>query len=159
MASGFRYRTDHKKGSLFTQTSTSQSWVEHLNTLGQVYYVPQMGDLIYESEKQVRRQHLHTIFGANFHADTENFDFLIHDPATYLAGIRHLAQIRMVENFVLPIFAGCNLDVNQLSIQCGHNRMMACLMCGIPQEKIPMIVFSKHNPFAQIFAELDYMYI
>ena len=125
MASGFRYRTDHKKGSLFTQTSTSQSWVEHLNTLGQVYYVPQMGDLIYESEKQVRRQHLHTIFGANFHADTENFDFLIHDPATYLAGIRHLAQIRMVENFVLPIFAGCNLDVNQLSIQCGHNRMMA----------------------------------
>ena len=153
MASGFRYRTDHKKGSLFTQTSTSQSWVEHLNTLGQVYYVPQMGNLIYESEKQVRRQHLHTIFGANFHADTENFDFLVDDPATYLAGIRHLAQIRMVENFVLPIFAGYNPDVNQLSIQCGHTRMMACLMCSIPQEKIPMIVFLKHNQHVPALAQ------
>jgi len=145
MASGFRYRTDHKRGSDWTQTSTTQKWVEHLNTLGQVYYVPQMGDLIYEREKQVRRQHLSIIFGADFHADTENFNFLVNAPATYLAGIRHLAQIRMVEHFVLPIFAGINLDVNQLSIQCGHNRMTACLMCGIPQEEIPMIVFLKHN--------------
>jgi hypothetical protein len=145
MASGFRYRTDHKSGSDWTQTSTTQKWVEHLNTLGQVYYVPQMGDLLYEREKQVRRQHLSIIFGADFHADTENFNFLVNAPATYLAGIRHLAQIRMVEHFVLPIFAGINLDVNQLSIQCGHNRMTACLMCGIPQEEIPMIVFLKHN--------------
>jgi len=145
MASGFRYRTDHKRGSDWTRTSTTQKWVEHLNTLGQVYYVPQMGDLMYEREKQVRRQHWSIIFGADFHADTENFDFLVNDPATYLAGIRHLAQIRMVEHFVLPIFVGINLDVNQLSIQCGHNRMTACLMCGIPQEEIPMIVFLKHN--------------
>jgi hypothetical protein len=153
MALGFRYRTDHKRGSDFTQTSTTQKWVEHLNTLGQVYYVPQMGDLIYESEKQVRRQHLSIIFGADFHADTENFDFLVNDPATYLAGIRHLAQIRMVEHFVFPIFAGINLDVNQLSIQCGHNRMTACLMCGIPQEEIPMIVFLKHNQHVPALAQ------
>ena len=143
MASGFRYLTDQKKGSTFTETSTTQSWVEHLNTLGQVFYLPEIGNVIYESEKMTKRQHLTEIFSADFDADTEKFNFLVDDPVTYFAGIRHLAQIRMVENFVLPIFGGLNPAVNQLWIQCGHTRLMACFLCGIPQEKIPMVGFLK----------------
>jgi hypothetical protein len=145
MSSGFRYRTDQKKGADFTQTSTSQSWVEHLNTLGQVYYAPEMGNVLYDGEKFTRRQHLIKIFNADFDADTENFDFLIDSSEIFLAGIRHLAEIRMVETFVLPIFIGMHTKTNQTVIQCGHTRMMACLMCGIPQEKIPIIGFSKPN--------------
>jgi hypothetical protein len=123
-----KYQTDAKRGPEFQKISKIQGWVEYLNTLGQVYYFPQLSRQYYSK----RQQHLIH----NMPAYLEN-----RNGADYLGWVHHLAQQRQVDKFVLPIFGSVD-TVAGPHVQCGNSRVDACIMCGIDPRDIPMIAFS-----------------
>jgi hypothetical protein len=123
-----KYKTDSKDGLEFQKISKIQGWVEYLNTLGQVYYFPQLSQQYYDK----RRHHLVNHMSAYI----ENRNGI-----DYLGWIHHLAQQRLVGKFVLPIFGSVD-PVLGLQVQCGNSRVDACIMCGVDSKEIPMIAFS-----------------
>jgi hypothetical protein len=78
---------------------------------------------------------------------------LCSDQYYWIGWIRHLAQTRLVDNFVLPIFGSIDPVSNSSRVQCGNSRLAACIVCGIPPEQIPMIVFSKSRKHLPTSAE------
>ncbi len=127
MSYTIKYQTDSKNGPEFQKISQSQGWVEYLNALGQVYYFPQLDQHYYES----RRENLANNMSA----------YIVNQSETdYLGWIYHLAQQRLLDKFVLPIFGSVDSDL-KTHIQCGNSRIDACIMCGIGPEHIPVITF------------------
>lgn len=123
-----KYQTDSTKGPEFQMISRSQGWVEYLNTLGQVYYLPQLSQEYYNSRRQILISSMPS-YTANINA------------VDYLGWIQHLAQQRLLDKFVLPVFGSINTDT-MLHVQCGNSRIDANIMCGLGPEEIPMIAFS-----------------
>jgi hypothetical protein len=122
-----KYQTDSKDGPEFQKISQAQGWVEYLNNLGQVYYFPQLDRHYYES----RRQNLVNRMPA----------YIVNQGGVdYLGWIYHLAQQRLLDKFVLPIFGSVD-TVSGTTIQCGNSRIDASIMCGIGPEHIPVIAF------------------
>lgn len=122
-----KYQTDSNNGPEFQKISPAQGWVEYLNTLGQVYYFPQLDQHYYKS----RRQYLISNMPA----------YIVNQGGTdYLGWIYHLAQQRLLDKFVLPIFGSVD-TVSGTTIQCGNSRIDASIMCGIGPEHIPVIAF------------------
>lgn len=133
------YKTDYKRGPSLSRTSTTQGWVEYLNTLGQVYYLPQMSSRLYEDTQR----YVINKVPAEFFSDQYY----------WIGWIRHLAQTRLVDNFVLPIFGSIDPVLNSSAVQCGNSRLAACIVCGILPEQIPMIAFSKSRKHIPTSAE------
>lgn len=139
MSYTINYQTDCRRGPSLSRTSTTQGWVEYLNTLGQVYHLPQISSSLYK--------------------DTQHYLInkvpaeLCSDQYYWIGWIRHLAQTRLVDNFVLPIFGSIDPVSNSSRVQCGNSRLAACIVCGIPPEQIPMIVFSKSRKHLPTSAE------
>jgi hypothetical protein len=139
MAHQLNYKTDHKKGPSLSRISTTQGWVEYLNTIGQVYYLPQISSSLYKNTQR----YLFSKVSAELYSDQYY----------WIGWIRHLAQTRLVDNFVLPIFGSIDPVSNSSAVQCGNSRLTACIVCGIPPEQIPMIVFSKSRKHLPTSAE------
>jgi hypothetical protein len=139
MAHQLNYKTDYRRGPSLSRTSTTQGWVEYLNTLGQVYYLPQISSSLY---KDTQHYLINKVLAE-----------LFSDQYYWIGWIRHLAQTRLVDNFVLPIFGSIDPVSNSSRVQCGNSRLAACIVCGIPPEQIPMIVFSKSRKHLPTSAE------
>ena len=52
MSYTIKYQTDSEHGSELQKISKAHGWVEYLNTLGQVYYLPELTQQYYESRRQ-----------------------------------------------------------------------------------------------------------
>lgn len=128
MSYTIKYLTDSDQGSELQKISKAQGWVEYLNTLGQVYYFSELSQQYYES----RRQSL---------IDNMPSYKLNHGGTDYLGWIHHLAQQRLLDKFVLPVFGSVD-TVTGLRVQCGNSRIDASILCGIAPKDIPMIAFS-----------------
>jgi hypothetical protein len=128
MSYQLNYRTDSRKGPSLSKTSTNEGWVEYLNTLGQVYYFPQIDSALYSSTRQYLID--------RWPKDLQSNEILI-------GWIQHLAQQRCVNDFVLPIFGAIDPASGVKSVQCGNSRLAASIICGVLPDKIPMIAFSK----------------
>jgi hypothetical protein len=122
------YQTDSCKGPSLTQISQTQGWVEYLNSKGRVYYLPELDSKTYQSRQQILINRLQ---------DCVNSD------DGYIGWVSHLAQQRVAADFVMPIFGVIDLSQESTIVQCGNSRLDACIMCGIPFDKIHMIAFSK----------------
>lgn len=133
------YKTDSKKGQSLSKTSATQGWVECLNELGQVYYFPQIDNISYSS----LRQYLINRWPKD-----------LQDDNNYVGWIQHLAQQRCIDNFVLPIFGSIDTVSGKITVQCGYSRLGASIICGVPPEKIPIILFSKSRMHIPPPAEL-----
>ena len=122
-----KYQTDSKDGPEFQKISRVQGWVEYLNTLGQVYYFPQLNRQYYESRRQnlINRMPNHIVNQGG---------------TDHLGWIYHLAQQRLLDKFVLPVFGSVD-TVSGTNIQCGNSRIEASILCGIGPEHIPVIAF------------------
>jgi hypothetical protein len=65
--------------------------------------------------------------------------------ATYQFGkLRILAQVRLNEKFVMPLFA--SQKNHSIKMTCGWTRLIACLVNGIEANDIPMILLAKDTP-------------
>lgn len=123
-----KYQTDSAKGPEFQKISRSQGWVEYLNTVGQVYYLPHLSQQYYEFRRQVLINTMPS--------------YVVNQNGTdYLGWIQHLAQQRLLDKFVLPVFGSVDADSGSV-VECGNSRLDANIMCGIGPEEIPMIAFS-----------------
>jgi hypothetical protein len=139
MAHQLNYKTDYRRGPSLSRTSTTQGWVEYLNTLGQVYHLPQISSGLYKSTQHYLIEKI-----------SEEF---FSDQYYWIGWIKHLAQTRLADNFVLPIFGSIGPVSNSSRVQCGNSRLAACIVCGILPEQIPMIVFSKSRKHLPTSAE------
>ena len=129
MSYTIKYQTDSEHGSELQKISKAHGWVEYLNTLGQVYYLPELTQQYYES----RRQSLIDNMPAYKLDQGHRTD--------YIGWIYHLAQQRLLDKFVLPVFGSID-DVTGPCVQCGNGRIAASILCGIGPKDIPMIAFS-----------------
>jgi hypothetical protein len=139
MAHQLNYKTDYRRGPSLSRTSTTQGWVEYLNTIGQVYYLPQISSSLYKSTQHYLIKKIPAEF--------------LSDQYYWIGWIKHLAQTRLADNFVLPIFGSIDPVSNSSEVQCGNSRLAACIICGIPPEQISMIVFSKSRKHLPTSAE------
>jgi hypothetical protein len=140
MPTSIRYKTDSKNGPEFQKISKTQGWVEYLNTLGQVYCFPSISQDCYTS----RRQDLIN----NMPRHLENFN-----KSDHLGWINHLAQQRLIEKFILPLFGTIDAATGKQHVQCGNSRIDASIMCGISHNEIPMIAFSASRKQLSVPAE------
>jgi hypothetical protein len=128
MSQTVEYQTDSSSGPSLRKIDKTQGWVEYLNSLGQVYYLPHMDPDFYKSRQQ------------NLIAKLPGY---LSDTSGYIGWINHLAQQRLVTEFVMPVFGSIDPVRKSRFIQCGNSRVDACVMCGVLPEEIPMIAFSK----------------
>jgi hypothetical protein len=133
------YRTDSRKGPSLSKTSATEGWVEYLNTLGQVYYFPQIDSMLYSSTQQYL---------------INRWPKDLQDNSNLIGWIQHLAQQRCVDDFVLPICGSIDPASGVKSVQCGNSRLAASIICGVLPDKIPMIAFSKSRMHIPPPAEL-----
>ena len=131
MAYQINYNEDSRRGSSLSKISKNQGWVEYLNTLGQVYSTQIDNNLYQRSTQSLIASLINELNNIN---DNNNY---------WIGWIRHLALVRGVEDFALPIFGSIDPESNFSVIQCGNSRVAACIVCGVLPEKIPIIVFSK----------------
>jgi hypothetical protein len=88
----------------------------------------------------------------NFKASAiRSFKYVNKDSDEYqqmVQGLLHiLAQVRLNEQFVMPLFASQNHhNGNRIDMTCGLTRFMACLVNGIEDNNIPLIVLAKDTP-------------
>jgi hypothetical protein len=123
-----QYDTDAREGSSLRKTSKTQGWVEYLNTLGQVYYIPYLYNDYY--------QHQRRGLMANVHGYLDKAS-----KSHYIGWIQHLAQQRLNNKFVLPVFGIINPKTKALIVQCGSSRINASILCGVSPKEIPVIAF------------------
>ena len=140
MSYTIKYQTDSEHGSEFQKISKEQGWVEYLNTLGQVYHLPTLPQQYYESRRQRLRDSM-PAYKLNQGHETD-----------YIGWIYHLAQQRLIDKFVLPVFGSID-NVTGPFVQCGNGRIDASILCGIGPKDIPMIAFSASRAHTSASAE------
>lgn len=128
MSYTIKYQTDSKRGPSLSKNGATEGWIECLNELGQVYFLPQIDNISYHS----LRQYLISRWPKD-----------LQDDNTFVGWIQHLAQQRCINNFVLPIFGSIDTVSDKITVQCGLSRLAASIICGVPPEKIPIIAFTK----------------
>lgn len=128
MSYTIKYKTDSVTGPEFQKIGKNQGWVEYLNTLGQLYYFPQLNQQYYNNLRQ------------NLILNMRDY-VLSRNRPSYLGWIHHLAQQRLIDKFVLPVFGLLDKDTG-LHIQCGNSRIDASIICGVGADEIAMIAFS-----------------
>ena len=133
-----QYFAEKTKGTYFNcYVSNNYGWIEVLkHNLTNVYYYSSMPTELFQNFKVTAMDSFRYV-----NKDSDEYEQMVQ-------GLLHiLAQVRLNEKFVMPLFASQNHhNGNKIDITCGLTRFMACLVNGIEANNIPLIVLAKDTP-------------